>query len=60
MLNINIEQVLVYNSIGQVCVSIQSFRDIDKVNIQNLQKGMYHLVVMSEGSAVGGSTFIKQ
>ncbi len=48
--DINIEQVLVYNSIGQVCVSIQSFRDIDKVNIQNLQKGMYHLVVMSEGS----------
>ena len=55
--NIKIDRVLIYNSIGKKCLSIDGNESI--INIQNLPNGIYHLVLVAENKAVGGSTFIK-
>jgi len=58
--NISYDQVLIYNSIGKMCYSVQYSDNHEKINIQNLQKGIYHLMLMSNNNPVGGSSFIKQ
>ncbi len=58
--NISYDQVLIYNSIGKLCYSVQISTNSEKINIQDLQKGIYHLMLLSQNKPVGGTSFIKQ
>jgi hypothetical protein len=55
--NIKMEQIIIYNSVGKICLSVGV--ESEKINIQNLPDGIYHLKLISENKPIGGSTFIK-
>lgn len=59
--NTSFDEILIYNSIGKLSLSIQrSSNVLDKINIQSLPNGIYHLMLTSNGAPIGGSKFIKQ
>jgi len=55
--NIKMGQIIIYNSVGKICLSVGV--ESEKINIQNLPDGIYHLMLISENKPIGGSTFIK-